>query len=115
MRTYLKEFMVSYDYPAEAVDTLLAAADILLENRAFCELLATYEKDRFCDYPAMLSKCKEIAADAGIHTYTVEFLMFMCFSRKLRQTYLENGYSEALWRQSMLDLKCKMMVCVFHP
>ena len=111
MRTYLKEFMLSYDYPAEAVDTLLAAADVLLENKDFCELLAIYEKDRFCDYKAMLAKCKEIAADTGIHTYTVEFLMFMCFSRKLRETYLEHGYSETLWRQSMLDLKCKMLVC----
>lgn len=111
MRSYLKEFMISYDYPAEAIDTLLAAGEVLLENRDFCNLLATYEKDRFCDYKAMLAKCKGIAADTGIHTYTVEFLMFMCFSRKLRQTYLENGYSEALWRQSMLDLKCKMLVC----
>ena len=111
MRQYLQDFMESYDYPQEAVDTLLAAADVLLENSAFCSLLETYEKDRFCDYPAMLRKCKEIAAVTGIHTYTVEFLMFMCFSRKLRETYLENGYSEALWRQSMLDLKCKMMVC----
>lgn len=111
MRTYLKEFMVSYDYPAEAVETLLAAADVLLEVPRFCVLLDTYEKDRFCDYTGMLAQCKEIAKDTGIHTYTVEFLMFMCFSRKLRQTYLENGYSEALWWQSMLDLKCKMMVC----
>lgn len=111
MRTYLKEFMVSYDYPAEAIDTLLTAADVLLKESRFCALLEDYEKDRFCDYAGMLAQCKEIAKDTGIHTYTVEFLMFMCFSRKLRQTYLENGYSEALWRQSMLDLKCKMMVC----
>ena len=111
MRQYLQDFMESYDYPREAVDTLLAAFDVLKENADFQVLLETYEKDRFCDYKAMLAKCKEIAAVTGIHTYTVEFLMFMCFSRRLKETYLENGYSEALWRQSMLDLKCKMMVC----
>lgn len=111
MRNYLHDFMVSYDYPEEAVSTLLAAFDVLKENTDFMELLAIYDKDRFCDYKAMLAKCKQIAQDTGIHTYTVEFLMFMCFSRRLLQTYLENGYSEALWRQSMLDLKCKMMVC----
>ena len=111
MRNYLQTFMESYDYPQEAVTTLLSAYDILENNQDFCELLAIYEADRFCDYTAMLAKCKEIAAQVNIHTYTVEFLMFMCFSRKLKQTYLENGYSEALWRQSMLDLKCKMLVC----
>lgn len=111
MRQYLQDFMESYDYPREAVDTLLAAFDVLKENADFQVLLETYEKDRFCDYKAMLAKCKEIAVATGIHTYTVEFLMFMCFSRRLKETYLENGYSEALWRQSMLDLKCKMMVC----
>ena len=111
MRQYLQDFMESYDYPREAVDTLLAAFDVLKENAEFQVLLETYEKDRFCDYKAMLAKCKEIAVVTGIHTYTVEFLMFMCFSRRLKETYLENGYSEALWQQSMLDLKCKMMVC----
>lgn len=111
MRSYLQTFMESYDYPQEAVSSLLSAYDSLENNQDFCELLAIYEADRFCDYKAMLAKCKEIAAQVDIHTYTVEFLMFMCFSRKLKQTYLENGYSEALWRQSMLDLKCKMMVC----
>ena len=53
----------------------------------------------------------QIAAETGIHTYTVEFLMFACFSRHLREIYLENGYTEAMWRQSMLDLKCKLGVC----
>ena len=111
MRIYLQDFMKSYDYPEEAISTLLAAYDVLKENADFGMLLETYERDRFCDYTAMLAKCKEIAAVTKIHTYTVEFLMFMCFSRKLRETYLENGYTEAMWRQSMLDLKCKMLVC----
>ena len=111
MRQYLQDFMVSYDYPGEAVETLLSAYGVLKEVPAFQALIAVYEKDRFCDYTAMLATCKQIAAEVQIHTYTVEFLMFMCFSRKLRETYLENGYSEALWRQSMLDLKCKMLVC----
>lgn len=111
MRVYLQEFMESYDYPAEAIDTLLSAYDILKNNADFQMLLDIYDKDRFCDYTALLAKCKEIAKDVQIHTYTVEFLMFMCFSRKLRQTYRENGLPDSMWRQSMLDLKCKMMVC----
>ena len=111
MRSYLQEFMESYDYPQEAISTLLATYDILGENRDFRQLLAIYDHDRFCDYKALTDKCKEIAADAGIHTYTVEFVMFLCFSRKLREICLENGYSEAMWRHSMLDMKCKLMVC----
>ena len=111
MRQYLHDFMRSYDYPQEAVETLLGAYDVLKEVPAFLELIETYEKDRFCDYTAMLAKCKEIAATTGIHTYTVEFLMFACFSRHLREIYREEGLADAMWRQSMLDLKCKLEVC----
>ena len=111
MRAYLQEFMESYDYPREAIDTLLVAYDVLGTHADFQQLLAIYDKDRFCDYKALLSKCKEIASDTGIHTYTVEFLMFMCFSRRLREIYRENGLPDSMWWQSMLDLKCKMMVC----
>ena len=111
MRQFLQDFMISYAYPREAVDSLLAAYDILGQHKDFQILLETYEKDRFCDYCAMLAKCKQIAKETGIHTYTVEFLMFMCFSRKLRERYLKNGYTEAMWHQSMLDFKCKLGVC----
>ena len=111
MRQYLQSFMESYDYPEEAISTILSAYDAVEEHPDFQALLAAYEKDRYCDYTAMLKQCKVIAQEVGIHTYTIEFLMFMCFSRKLRETYLENGLSESMWRQSMLDLKCKMMVC----
>ena len=111
MRTYLQDFMTSYDYPREAVTALLGAYDVISCNADFQQLLATYEADRFCDYAAMLAKCKEIAPVVGIHTYTVEFLMFACFSRRLREIYLENNLPESMWRQSMLDLKCKLGVC----
>lgn len=111
MRQYLQTFMESYDYPPEAIQCLLAAYDTLADNRDFQTLLDIYQKDRFCDYPALLAKCREIAQAVKIHTYTVEFTMFLCFSRRLRELYLEAGLPEALWRQSMLDLKCKMLVC----
>ena len=111
MRQYLQSFMESYDYPAEAIDTLLSAYDTVRDHPDFQALLDIYDKDRYCDYPALLAQCRRIAAEVDIHTYTIEFLMFLCFSRKLLQTYLEIGYTVALWRQSMLDLKCKMMVC----
>ena len=63
MRTYLNEFMVSYDYPAEAISALLQAYDVLGNHADFQQLLAIYHEDRFCDYKAMLSKCKETAGN----------------------------------------------------
>ena len=47
MRVYLQEFMESYDYPCDAINTLLAAYDVLGKHADFQELLAIYEKDRF--------------------------------------------------------------------
>lgn len=111
MRTYLRDFMISYDYPTEAVNTLLAAYDTVIEKSDFQKLLDIYDRDRFCDYKALLQACKRIAAAVEIHTYTVEFLLFLCLSRKLRDLYEENGLPESMWRLSMLDLKCKLMVC----
>ena len=111
MRTYLQDFMVSYDYPQEAVETLLGAYDAVCEHSDFVAMLRTYEADRFCDYTAMLERCKQIAKDVNIHTYTIEFLLFLCLSKQLRQIYRENGLPDSMWRLSMLDLKCKLMVC----
>ena len=56
MRAYLQEFMESYDYPKEAIGTLLSAYDVLGANDDFKELLAVYECDRFCYYKALISK-----------------------------------------------------------
>lgn len=111
MRQYLQDFMESYQYPEEAIATFLSAYDTVKDRPDFQELLDIYDKDRYCDYPALLAQCRRIAAEVDIHTYTMEFLMFLCFSRRLREYYLENGYSEALWWHSMLDFKCKLMVC----
>lgn len=111
MRTYLHNFMVSYDYPQDAVQTLLSAYDAVAENEDFIAMLRSYEADRFCDYAAMLERCKQIANEVNIHTYTIEFLLFLCLSRRLREIYRENQLPNSMWRLSMLDLKCKMMVC----
>jgi len=111
MRTYLKEFMESYAYPPLAVDTMLSAYDTVAGREDFQALLRTYDRDRYCDYTAMLSTCKQIAAAVNIHTYTIEFLLFLCLSRRLREIYREHALPDSMWRLSMLDLKCKLMVC----
>ena len=111
MRTYLQNFMVSYDYPQEAVQTLLGAYDAVCEHGDFVAMLRTYEENRFCDYTGMLERCKQVAKDVNIHTYTIEFLLFLCLSKQLREVYRENNLPDSMWRLSMLDLKCKLMVC----
>ena len=111
MRAYLLDFMVSYDYPQAAIDTFLAAYDTVMAKSDFQTLLDIYDRDRFCDYTDLLTQCKRISGEVGIHTYTIEFLLFLCLSRRLKEIYKENDLPESMWRLSMLDLKCKLMVC----
>lgn len=113
MRDYLKQFMLDFEYPTEAAECLLAAYDSIQEKAKdeFDSLIATYEADSNCDYEALRKKVDALSIPCGVHTYTAQLLMFMCFSRKAKELYLAKGVSEQIWHDSMLDLKWKLFEC----
>ncbi|MBQ8163665.1 MAG: hypothetical protein IJZ93_04800 [Clostridia bacterium] len=115
MREYLLNLMDILNYPDESKPSLISAYDKIVANEAcakqFDELIKIYEADCNCNYDAILKQCAEIAKEVGVHEYEAQLLIFMCFTKHLKELYKEQGLSEKIWLNSILDLKYKLLEC----
>ena len=116
MRTeYLKHFTEQFAYPAEARDSLLrdyaAVCGDEAENARLEACIAAYEADGPFDYEAALETTKSIAGAVGVSPYAVDLLLFIFLSAPLRERYRQRGVADEIWRDSMLDLRYKLVEC----
>ena len=112
MRDYLIWFLGDFAYdPADAAH-LLAAFDTLMANpeakQQFEDAIATYEANVDCDFGALTAQSKKAARLSGVHNHTTDLLLFICMSKHLRALYTERGIDDAIWHDSMSDLKYKL-------
>lgn len=113
MKEYLRGFMQEFEYPKDARDHLLADYGKIVKSSAdaLSVLLAEYDISYDIDFNAALEKMKEISALAGVHEYTGALLLFLCYTRRLREYYAEAGIADEIFKNSMLDLKYKLQEC----
>ena len=115
MRDYLSWFFEVFSYDAADSAALLDAYDKLMANPEAGALLegaiATYEADINCDYNALTAQSKKAARLASIHNHTTDLLLFICLSKHLRELYAERGIDDAIWHDTVLDLKYKLEEC----
>ena len=113
MREYLEAFMTECDYPKEAVCELLSAFDTIVISSAeeLYSLLADYDNSYNIDYTEAINSIRALADGSGVHRYTAELLLFLCYTRSLRRYYLEAGISDDIYRSTVLDLKYKLDEC----
>lgn len=116
MRTYIEDFLKTYDYPTESAAALLDAYDRILADgeaaKSWATALELYEKDEHCDYDEII-RCADRAADlVGVHEFTTELLIFICMSRHLKTLYIERGIRMDFYERSMADLRYKLDECM---
>ncbi|MBE6697428.1 MAG: hypothetical protein E7581_02785 [Ruminococcaceae bacterium] len=115
MKDYLSWFFANFSYDAADSAALLAAYDKLMANPEAAALLegaiATYEADINCDYNALTAQSKKAARLASIHNHTTDLLLFICLSKHLRELYAQRGIDDAIWHDTVLDLKYKLEEC----
>lgn len=117
MREYLEQFFIDFTYEKEDAGHLLYAYDTIMANTdgrvLLSECISLYEKYPHLDYKREIleTRAKVIAQEAEIHPYTVELLIFICLSRHLKTLYAEKGLSSTIYRDSILDLKWKLLEC----
>ena len=115
MRTYLVAFFKEFAYTADDSAALLAAFDKITADPAaqerFGQALAAYDADQNCDFGEAMHRARQAGDAVGIHNYQAELLLFICFSRKLRERYAEFQLPEQIWHDSMLDLRYKLEEC----
>ena len=115
MKTYALSFMTEIGFDDEAIEALSSDLERMLaepESKAIIEKqVALYETDVNRNYGEILSETDKAAEIAGVHKYSAELLIFILFSKRLRELYKQNGISDKIWFDSMCDLKWKLWEC----
>ena len=116
MRSYLTEFFNEFAYERADADHLLSTYDAIVASSEASallgEALAAYDADFSLNYKEeILGRAKSIAAITDLHPFTVDLLVFICMTKRLRALYAEKGLDMQIYRDSVLDLKWKLEEC----
>ena len=115
MIDYADRFMQEIGFEDEARIALLGDLKKIYAHSAakaiFDKCIAEYNKTADLDYPSIRAKAREAGEMLGVHKYSAELLLFICFSKRLRERYAEKGVDDKIWFDSMCDLKWKLWEC----
>lgn len=115
MRTYISNFMAEYNYPDKSIDVLLSAYDKITSNsktaKIWSDTLALYEENHNCDYEKIFVSTNNVSEILNIHEYTVELLIFICMSKRLKELYTKYNLPIEYYKKSMYDLRYKLDEC----
>ncbi len=116
MKSYLQEFYTGLDFPAEATASLLTAYGKLRAsreaNRIFVRYLLLYSThDLFDVWDQIPAELAEAAKYAECNPRELELLFVSLLTPELRRRYRKAGYSEEMFGNAMLDLRCKAIEC----
>ena len=116
MRGYLTEFFNEFAYERADADHLLSTYDAIVASSEastlLSEALAAYDADFSLNYKEeIFGRAKSIAAITSLHPFTVELLVFICMTKRLRALYAEKGLDMQIYKDSVLDLKWKLEEC----
>ena len=115
MIEYVLSFMDELGFDKEAVDSLSADIEKIYANEdakaLFAGAVDDYERDINSNYTELREAAKRAGEIVGVHAYSAELLLFICFSKHLRELYRLRGISDRIWFDSMSDLKWKLWEC----
>lgn len=113
---FLDWFMERYDYPAEAREALRGAyrhlSGIPAARQLWADCAASYPAHHAPrDVSGLFNRVHEVSGTFGVPYETVELLFFILLAEPLRDIYREEGISEAIYDDTMLDLRAKLVEC----
>ena len=113
MRKYFEKIMRECDYNADDIFELLSAYDKLQSSCTdeLSVLISEYDAGYDINYESALSRMKALSEKAEIHEYTGALLLFLCYTKRLREYYKEKGISDGIFLSSVLDLRYKLDEC----
>ena len=115
MIEYVLSFMDELGFDKEAVASLSADIEKIYANEdakaLFAGAVDDYERDIHSNYTELREAAKRAGEIVGVHAYSAELLLFICFSKHLRELYRLRCISDRIWFDSMSDLKWKLWEC----
>jgi len=108
---YLIEFLNYYKYSKEASEYLVNSCKIIFEeqNEEFNNIINSYDKDG--NIFELTEKAEVIAEKLKINKYTMNLLVYIFLSIRLKEYYIEMNYPLEIYYDSMEDLKYKNDEC----
>ena len=111
---YVQDLILAY--PEEAQTVLAAETKRLDEDPVFAAqfdaILQAYMVEGSMPLDAALEKLEALAERFGVNVYTLHFVFIMLCTEILKTRYDEAGIDPAIFRQSVDDLRCKLLECM---
>ena len=115
MESYLETFLRDFEYPEECAELLSECYRSIGADPEKSKLLqaakAAYAENPNVKFAVLEETVRAICQGFRFGEYTVWLLLWILLSEHLRELYAQNGIDPAIWRESMLDLKCKAEEC----
>ena len=116
MREYITAFFRDFEYDNADAAYLISVYDKITSNEEAAAILAdaiaAYTANINIDYKEeILGRSRKISTITAIHPYTVDLLVYICLTKKLKELYTEKCLDMQIYRDSVLDLKWKLLEC----
>lgn len=115
MRDYLINFLNRQEYSKEDLEYLVSCYDKIQNNatakECFEKALKLYDEDINCEYGDIIGLADAAAKELYIYEYTAELLIFLLFTKKLKERYEEKGLSAEIFDATVKDLRYQMQGC----
>jgi len=115
VRDYLVSFFQDFCYETQDAQKLIKAYDLICKNdeakAKWDSLIDTYNNNISCDYAALREGARQVGGMIKLHPYTMELLLYICFSKHTKEEYIKRGIDLKIYHDSMLDLRYKLEEC----
>ncbi len=108
MKNYFYEYVKRYE--KEIAQSLTKAFDLLYSDE-FVDCVNKYSDDINFDYRSCLAKVCKIGEKVGVHEYQAKFVYCLCLTKKMKEYYLDGGFSEEFFVDNVKDFDYKLEEC----
>lgn len=111
----IEKFCRKIEMPEEECEVLGAAYLKIVENKSaygvFEECVSVYKQNTVFDRRPIFEKIEGLSEIIDIHKYTLDLMYLIMLVPHMKEVYEENGLTEEVFNDSVLDLKWKSEEC----
>jgi len=113
---FIHNFCREYDYPTEAENAFITAAEEITKNSEVEEVFENCIKS-YSDMPVQenlescLEKIKSQVGKIPVPSDTIEYLFFMLCTDEYKKLNKQKGYPDNFFANEMIDMRCKLFEC----
>lgn len=113
--SYIKDFLIKYNYDPDAVTFLEKAYQTLSSNKVafqtFLSCIDLYKEKTDFNHNRAFETVYTLSDETGIHKYTLELLYMICLTPHLKELYDLEGIADNIYDDTVCDLKWKAKEC----